>query len=46
MARYFQCDPVTLLEGGYFKWAVRVAAYQYASKVEQEANEKARVKKS
>lgn len=39
VARFFRFDPVLMLEGDYFRWAARVAAYDYAANKEREAQE-------
>lgn len=42
IARFFQMDPLAVIDGGYDRYAFRAAAYRYVLHVEETATEKAR----
>ncbi len=41
IAERFKIDPIIVLEADYFRWAVRVAAANYVTSVEEAAQAKA-----
>lgn len=38
IGKYFGLDPIDILNGSYFEFAVRLAAFNQAVKAEEEAN--------